>query len=43
MSDLTTHDSYFTILVEVFTKRILTENTYFTNHLEWTEYKITVK
>ena len=26
--DLITHDSYFTILVEVFTSHILSENTY---------------
>ena len=32
--DLTTRDSYFTILVEVFTNHILVENTYFTNHIE---------
>ena len=31
--NLTTHDSYFTILVEVFTNHILVENTNFTNHL----------
>ena len=31
--DLTTrHDSYFTNQIEVFTKHILVENTYFTNH-----------
>ena len=39
--DLTTHNSYFTILVEVFTKHILAENTQFTNHTEWTEHKMT--
>ena len=39
--DLTTRDSYFTILVEVFTNHILVENTYFTNHIEWTEHTIT--
>ena len=32
--DLMTHDSYFTILVEVFTNHILAEKTYFTNHTE---------
>ena len=40
--DLTTRDSYFTILVEVFTNHILVENTYFTNPIEWTEHTITV-
>ena len=35
--DLTTHDSYFTILVEVFMNHILAENTYFTNDVERTE------
>ena len=30
--DLTARDSYFTILVEVFTNHILAENTYFTNN-----------
>ena len=38
--DLTTRDSYFTILVEVFTNHISAENRYFTNHIEWTEHKI---
>ena len=38
--DLTTRDSYFTILVEVFTNRNLAENAYFMNHMEWTEHKI---
>ena len=38
-----THDLYFMILVEVFTIHIiLTENTYFTNLIEWTEHKIMV-
>ena len=32
--DLTTCDSYFTILVEVFMNRILAENTCFMNHVE---------
>ena len=32
-SDLTTRDSYFTILVEVFTNHILAENTNFTNQI----------
>ena len=45
--DLTTRDSYFTILVEVFTNHILAENMidfriYFTIHLGWTEHKIMV-
>ena len=31
--DLTTRDSYFTILDEVFTNYILAENTYFMKHL----------
>ena len=35
-----THDSYFTILVEVFMNHMLAESTYFTNHIEWTEHKI---
>ena len=38
--DLTTHDSDFTILVEVFMNHISAENTYFTNHIEWTNHKI---
>ena len=37
--DLTTCDSYFTILV-VFTNKILAENTYFTHHIERAEHKI---
>ena len=40
--DLTTRDSYFTILVEVFTDHILAEKIYFKNHIEWTEHKIMV-
>ena len=32
--NLTTHDSYFTILVEVLTNHILAKGTYFTNHKE---------
>ena len=40
MFDLTTRDSYFTILVEVFTNHMLAESTYFTNHIDWTEHKI---
>ena len=40
--NLTTHESYFMILVEDFTNYILAENTYFTNHTEWTENKIVV-
>ena len=35
--DLTTRDSYFMILVEVFTNHILAEKKNFKNHLEWTE------
>ena len=30
------------ILVEVFVNHIPVENTYFTNHIEWTEYMIIV-
>ena len=30
------------ILNEVFTNHILAANTYFRNHIEWTEHKITV-
>ena len=41
-SDLTTRDSYFTILVEVFTNHILAENTNFTNQIGWTEHEIMV-
>ena len=37
-----TQDSYFTILVEVFTNHVLAENPYFTNHTELLEYKIMV-
>ena len=40
--DLTTHDSYFTILVEVFTNHISAENTYFANRIEWTKHSIMV-
>ena len=40
--DLMTRDSYFTVLVEVFTIHILAEDTYFTNHVEWTEHKTMV-
>ena len=36
------HDSYFTILVEVFMNYILAENTYFINHKELAEHKIMV-
>ena len=32
--DLTTRDSYFTILIEVFMNHILAKNTYFMNHIE---------
>ena len=38
--DLTTHDSDFTILVEVFMYHISAENTYFANHIEWADNKI---
>ena len=37
-----TRDSYFTILVEVFTNHVLAKKTYFTNHIVWTEHEITV-
>ena len=37
--DLTTRDSYFTILVKVFTNHSLEQNPYFTNHIERKEYK----
>ena len=40
--NLTTHDSYVTILVEVFTNHILAESTYFTNHTEQGEHSIMV-
>ena len=40
--DLTTRDSYFMILVEVFMNHILAENTYFTNHIERREHKILI-
>ena len=40
--DLTTRDSYFTILVEVIMNHILTKNTHFMNHVEWTDRKIIV-
>ena len=40
--DLTSCDLYFMILAEVFMEHILTENTYFTNHIERTEHKIMV-
>ena len=40
--DLTTSDSHFTVLVEVFTNHILAKNTNFTNHMEWIEHKTTV-
>ena len=35
-----TRDWYLTILVEVFTNHFSAENTYFTNHTDWTEHKI---
>ena len=37
-----THDSYFMILVKVFTNHILVENIYFANHIEWAKHKIMV-
>ena len=37
-----TRDSYFTILVEVFTNHIVAENTYFANHIEWIEHAVVV-
>ena len=40
--DLMTRDLVFTILVEVFMNHILAKNTYFTNHIEWTEHKIVI-
>ena len=40
--NLTTHDSYVTILVEVFMNHILAESTYFTNHIEQGEHSIMV-
>ena len=41
--DLTTRDSYFTIIVEVFANHILAGNIYFTNHIQWIEHKIMLK
>ena len=35
--DLTTHDSYFMVLVEIFMNHILAETTYSMNRIEWTE------
>ena len=40
--DLTTPDSYFTILVEVFMSHTSAEKKYFTNCIDRTEYKIMV-
>ena len=40
--DLTTRDSYFTILVEFFKNHILAKSTYFMIHREWPEQKVTV-
>ena len=37
-----THDSYFTILGEVFMNHIFAENKYFTDHIELREHKIMV-
>ena len=39
---LTTCDSYFMILFEVFTNHISAENSYFMNHMEWREHKIMI-
>ena len=39
---LTTRDSYFPILVEVFMNHILVENRYFMKHLRWPEHNIMV-
>ena len=35
--DLTTRDSYITILIKIFTNHILAKSAYFTNRIEWTE------
>ena len=40
--DLTTHDSYFTILATVFTKHTLAVKMYFAINIQWKEYKIMV-
>ena len=40
--NLATCDLYFMIQVEVFMNHILAENTYFTNHIEWTEHTFMV-
>ena len=40
--DLTIRGSYFTILAKVFMNHILTEITYFTSNVEWTEHKTKV-
>ena len=40
--NLTTCDSYFMILVDIFTNHILAESTYFANQIEWTEHSIMV-
>ena len=42
--DLTTHDLYFTILIEALTNHILAKITYFTNHTDYgtIEHKIMV-
>ena len=40
--DLMTCDSNFMILVKLFLNHFLAENTYFTNHIEWSEHKIII-
>ena len=40
--DLTILDLDFTILAKIFMNHILAENTYFMNHIEWTECNIMV-
>ena len=40
--NLTICDSYFMVLIEVFMNHISAENTYFMNHIVWTEHKIKV-
>ena len=40
--NLTTRDSYFTILAEVLANHVLAKNTYFTNHVELADLKIVI-
>ena len=40
--NVTTHDSYFTIVVKIFANHILAEKTYFANHVEQIEHRIMV-